>query len=276
MFISFRSEGEIREHLDKLLYHIKTNDLGEAGLSVAALNNALFKASTTISIDYDKSSKILKGIQHSLTHFTNPRMRTTRIYDQVRELINVLKTKKNGEEDIKSRIIEVCNDMEKNYDTVCATGDINYFNALCENFMELHELAPDIKKCGHDIYTKYVQMMKDAGTCRALLPRLAPQKIVKGGKPWMARKDTIDGVSGHFTHFFSAVNDFRTSFDKPPSDGKVEGDDQSDIGIDDEQLEVKRAEAVHCILELEWSFPQTSRHLNMTTEDLADLLGIGG
>jgi hypothetical protein len=273
MRISFRVEGELREHLDELLLHIKTHDLDEVDLSVDSIDADVFKLSMTTNIDYAKIHKILKGIKHSLCHFVTPRIRTKRLYEQVKDLIGELSSEEK--KDFKTIMMEVCKAIEDDYDAVCTTGDINYYNKLCEDFVVFHEFSSEITKSGPLIYNKYVQMMKDVGTCRALLPRLAPQKIVKEGKPWTVRKDTIDAISGQFSHLFSAVNDFRTAFDKPPSDEKGNGGDQTDLGIDDEQAEVKRADAVHYIVTLGWTLPQTARHMNMTVEELVDLLGLG-
>jgi hypothetical protein len=252
-----------------------TNDLDEANLAVDVLDADLFKLSTTTSIDYEKTNSILKSIKHSLCHFITPWKRTKRLYEQLRELINEISTEKNGGGDIKTKLMDVYQDLHKNFETVCATGDINYFNSLCDDLMVLHDFSPEMKKQGIDIYKKYIQMMKNAGTCRAFLPRLSPQKIVKGGKPWIARKDAIDSMTNNFSQLYSSINDVITSFDSPPDVDKDTGG-ETDLGIDDEQAEVKRAEAIHYILTLEWSIPQTARHLNMTPEELAELLGIGG
>ena len=276
MYISFRVKGDMLEHLNDLIHHIMTNDLDEAGLAVDVLDADLFKLSTTTSIDYDKTHSILEGIKHSLTHFITPWRRKKRLYEQLRELINEISTEKNGGGDIKTRLMNVYQDLHKNFETVCATGDINYFNSLCDDLMLLHELSPEMKEQGIEIYKKYIQMMKNAGTCRAFLPRLSPQKTGKGGKPWVARKDAIDSMTNNFSQLYSAINEVITAFDKPSGDEEGDEGGQSDLGIDDEQAEVKRAEAVHYILKLEWSIPQTARHLNMTTDELADLLGIGG
>ena len=276
MHISFRVKGDMLEHLNDLIYHTMDNDLDEASLSVDALDADLFKLSTTTSINYDNTHKILKGIQHSLTHFRDPRRRKKRLYEQERELINEISTEKNGEGNIKTRLMNIYQDLHKNFETVCATGDINYFNSLCDDLMMFHDLSTEMKKEGGEIYKKYIQMMKNAGTCRAFLPRLSPQKVGGGGKPWIARKDAIDSMTNNFSQLYSSINDVITSFDSPPSTDEGNGKDQTDLGIDDEQLEVKRAEAVHYILDMEWSVPQTARHLNMTPEELAELLGIGG
>jgi len=276
MYISFRVKGDLFEHLNNLIHHVMTNDLSEAYLAVDVLDADLFKLSTTTSIDYDETHGILKGIKHSLTHFKTPWRRTKRLYEQLRELINEISTEKNGGGDIKTRLMNIYQDLHKNFETVCATGDINYFNSLCDDLMLLHELSPEMKKQGIEIYKKYVQMMKNAGTCRAFLPRLSPQKIGKGGKPWVARKDAIDSMTNNFSQLYSAINEVITSFDKPPGDDGENEEGETDLGIDDEQLEVKRAEAIHYILKLEWPMPQTARHMNMTVEELADLIGIGG
>ena len=275
MHISFRAKGDMLEHLNKLIYHTMTNDLDEASLSVDALDADLFKLSTTTNIDYENTHNILNGIQHSLTHFRDPRRRKKRLYEQERELINEISTERNTVGDVKSRLMDIYEDMHKNFETVCATGDINYFNTLCDDLMLLHDFSSEMKTYGSGIYDKYIQMMKNAGMCRALLPRLAPQEIGKKGKPWIARKDAIDSMTNNFSQLYSAIDAVIVEFDKPPSDEKIEGDKQHDLGIDDEQQEVKRSEAIHYIVKMGWSISQTAKHLNMTVEELADLLGIG-
>lgn len=280
MYISFRVKGVMLEHLNMLIHHIMTNDLDEACLAVDALDADLFKLSTTTSIDYNNTHSILKGIKHSLTHFVTPWRRTKRLYEQVRNLINEISTEKNGGGDIKTKLMEIYQDLHKNFETVCATGDINYFNSLCDDLMMLHGFSGQMKEYemktpGSDIYTKYIQMMKNAGVCRATLPLLAPQKIGAGGKPWVVRVDAIKSLTGNFQQLYSAVDDVLTAFDKPPSDEKNGGNGQIDLGIDDEQMEVKRLEAVNYIVKKEWSIAQTARHLNMTVEELAELLGLG-
>lgn len=275
MHISFRVKGDMLEHLDNLIHHVMTNDLEEAYLAVDVLDADLFKLSTTTTISYENTHKILEGIKHTVTHFVSCRKRTARLYGQLRELIIEISTEKNGGGDIKTRLMNVYQDLHKNFETVCATGDINYFNSLCDDLMLLHEFSSEMKGHGPDIYNSYIQMMKNAGICRAFLPRLAPQKIGRGGKPWIARKDAIDSMTNNFSLLYSAINDVIASFDKPPGEGKNDGT-SSNLDIDDEQAEVKRAEAIHYITKMEWSLPQTARHLNMTAEDLAELLGIGG
>lgn len=275
MHISFRAKGDMLEHLNKLIYHTMVNDLAEASLSVDALDADLFKLSTTTNVDYEKTHNILKGIQHSLTHFRDPRRRKKRLYAQERELINEISTEKNVAGNVRSRLIDIYDDMHKNFETVCATGDINYFNTLCDDLMMLHDFSSEMKTYGPDIYDKYIQMMKNAGMCRALLPRLAPQEIGQKGKPWIARKDAIDSMTNNFSQLYSAIDAVIVEFDKPPSDEKSKRDSQLDLGIDDEQREVKRLEAIHYIVKMEWSIAQTAKHLNMTVEELAELLGIG-
>ena len=275
MYISFRVKGDILEHLNRLIHHVMTNDLEEAYLSVDVLDADLFKASTTTAISYDNTHKTLEGIKHTLTHFISPRKRTTRLYEQIRKLIIEISTEENGGGDIKTRLMNVYQDLHKNFETLCATGDINYFNSLCDDLMRMHDFSSEMKGFGPDIYKTYTQMMKDTGVCVALLPRLAPQKIVRGGKPWIARKDAIDSMTNNFAQLYSAINNVIASFDKPPSEENSEGT-SSNLDIDDEQAEVKRAEAIHYITKMEWSLPQTARHLNMTVDELAELLGIGG
>jgi len=281
--ISFRVKGDLLEHLNNLIHHIMTNDLDETYLAVDVLDSDLFKLSTTTNISYENTHGILKDIKHSLTHFITPRRRTKRLYEQARDLIDEISAEKEDVGDVKSRLIAIYEDIHENYETVCATGDINYFNSLCNNLMMLHEFSSrmkeyEMKTPGSDIYTKYIQMMKDVGVCRATLPLLSPQKIGQGGKPWIVRVDAVKTLSGNFQRLYSSVGDLLTAFDKPPSDKKDDGSDQSGLGIDDEQLEVKRADAVHYIVKMDWSIAQTARHLNMTVEELTDLLelGVGG
>lgn len=273
MKISLRSRADIKIHLEQLIDLVETNRCAEACNIVDALKTDIVKHFSTRGIGCGHILDIIMKMRWSLTHGRRNEWRKTRMYELFTMLVNALASNEK-DETLREKISRIFQDAIEDLNTICSTGNPKDMDTLSEDFLALRQIAEQVSELGQpDIYDKYTKMMEDAGKCQATLNKLNPRK---SGDVWTTTKDALGSLSTSFQVFYASVEKLIASLSEPPESKERVKKEPSDSlsDLDEDQYNALKSEARDLLFKENWTPSDIAPHLNMTLDDLKDLLDI--
>ena len=270
--ISSRNKADIKENYDTLFNLVGKNSIIEACDSVDKLEMNLKKYCISRGENGNGGSKIFLDMKYALGHYTRSDWRRQEMYRLLEKLSEQI-SGSYAELPLKEGLAGIYDELKDDFKTACMTGLPRDMDSLTDDFIALQNLAPEIKKLGHDVYTGYDLMMRNAGKCQAALPRLMPQEKEAGR--WVIKKEAINSLTTTFELLYSSVNQVLASLDQPEHEKKEEKRERaSDLGEDQEKA--LKAEIRQLLYgsgtENGWPISEIARHKNMTVEEVVDIL----
>lgn len=269
--IILKGRTEIKKHIGKILDLATLNQNGEARVSVKQLRKAVFKHyASSDQKHYPQIVKEIDEIDWALWHFRRLDWRIESIEKNIKRLIMLLK-KEEENDTIQEQIARIYQNIQEDF-LGCLSGKIEDNESINEDFLSLQKLSNGVQKQSSDISERYIQVMKNVGVCRAILPRIVS---VSGTKT--LKKEDVNSLTQSFSVLYSSLADLISSFDATPvSKEKKQGlKDQIVEDLEEQKKEVLRAQAID-LLNRDWRLSDTARHLNLTLDELRELLGLDG
>ena len=273
--LSSRNKGDIKDSFDKLFKLVNINDNLEACNVLDSLEMNIKKYYISRGFESNGFFDVFYNIKYTLTHYTHVEWRRQEVYRLLEGL-----SKKLAEHDqdvpLKVKLSRLFTDIKDDFRTICQTGDPRDMDSLYDDFFALEKLSEEVAKKGEDVYKGYELAMQNSGKCQAALPKLMPQKKEKGR--WTVVKETISGLTTSFELLYSSLAVLIASLDEPEpisekngefkklSEGRLrdmEEDKQNALKSEGRQL-----------LKEGWPLPDIARRMDMTVDELCELLEI--
>ena len=269
--ISSKNKSEIKENYDKIFEYASLNNIMDAHEALISLEMNIKKYNISRGLNNNGLDKIFFDIKYALGHYTKPEWRRQEVYRLLEQLSGELK-KVEKNIPIKQKIINVYSEIKEDFGSICLTGNPKIMDSLVDDFVILQDLAPEISPLGHDIYQGYELVMKSAGKCQADLPKLMPQTNPLGG--WSIKKETINSLATAFELLYSAVSALIASIDEPLVEKKERTlSDGHMRDLEEDQKNALKSEARQLLKE-DWPVGRIARHLNLTVEEVLELLDL--
>lgn len=271
--IFLRSKADMKIHLGQLIDFVEANRCAEACNIVDALKTDIIKHFSTRGIECKHILDIIMKMRWTLTHGRRDEWRKSRMYEYFTMLRTALATNEEGET-LREKISRIYQDVIEDLNTVCSTGNPKDIDTLTDDFLALRQIAEQVSELGQpDIYDKYTKMMEDAGKSQATLNKLNPRK---SGDVWTTTKDALGSLSTSFQIFYASVEKLIASLSEPPeSKERVKKEPSESLSdLDEDQYAALKSEARDLLFKENWPPGDIAPHLNMTLDDLKDLLDI--
>jgi hypothetical protein len=240
----------------------------EATNKVDELRADIFKHYTSRCLNSEGIMKILQNMKHTLTHGLVRAWRREKMYDHISTMIKELKTE-GGDSSLRSRLRQISSDLQEDFETVCTTGNPADIDSLMDDFRELHNISEEISSLKPEIYNEYILVMKNAGNCKASLPKLVPQK--KGGK-WTVRVESINSLTTTFGILYSSIDGLIANINSPLDTGNKKKVSSTTRDLEDDQDEAKRRQAYNLLVKENWPIKDIGPTMNMTQDEVLELL----
>jgi len=265
------NRANLKKTFTKMLKQVAENDLGEVGISIDIFEGFCFRYCLAKNKDFKVFYEKARGIRHSLSHFTHPRMRTQKLYEQMQELHQLFNRGNEGVS-LQNQLRMISEDLV--YDISRVSDVKGGFDpaTIFDDFDAIIELSDQIKKQGFDVYQLYRQLLRNIGACK---PHIPP----KTSSTNMPRPQDVKMLRQVVGPVFSVLDDIAGIFDepiKPPSEkpDKKKDEQYSHLDINELHREAKYAEAMRLIFKENWPPQSAARHLNMTIMELLNLLEV--
>lgn len=263
---------DLKKCFEKMFYHISTNDLGELDICVSSFEVYCLKYCIARGQDFKVFQKAVRGIHHSVTHFNNPRIRTRRLYEQMVEIHNLF-TESEEKMSLKNKLKMISEDLAYDISLLFEVeGDFDP-SAIFDGFDSLIELGDDVRKEGYEVYQIFRQLIRNVGVVKPYVPT----NVSKANQP---RPADVKILKQFMAPVFSVLDDLITTFSEPPApakksaDGKKKNEQYGVLDIDELKKDAKVSQALDLIFKQNWLPQNVARHLNMTIEELLDILGV--
>lgn len=253
-----------------MLYQISINDLDEIGLSLDLFEGYCLKYCIARDQNFEVFHEKVKHIKHSLTHFITPWRRTKRLYEQFQELHQLFVENEKGMP-LQNRLKMLSEDLTYDISLLFEAESDFDPSSIFDIFDSIIELSDEIKQHGYDTYQLFRQLIRNIGACKPHIPS-------KTSKTNMPRPADIKMLRQTTGQIFSYLDDIIAIFDQPPApkkaDEKKKDKKNYELDIDEVKRSALTSQALHYIFKENWTPLSTARHLNMTIEDLFELLDI--
>lgn len=269
--VSSRNKADIKESYDTLFELVNKNNIIEIGGAIDELEMNLKKYHISRGEEYNGFSDIFSSMKYARRHYNfHPEWRRQEMYRLLESL-----SKKIGrgysELSLKEKLTEIYDDITTDVETYIHTGRPQDRHSLIDNFDALQKLQPEIKKVEYDIYEGYRLMRGNAGKCRASLLKLLPQEKEPGR--WVINKDAVNSLTTSFEILYSSLDQVIASLDRPEQ-GKKDGEKKERVSdLEEDQEKALKSEARQLLKE-NWPLDEIARHLNMTVDEVVDLLDL--
>lgn len=273
--IPLRSRADMKIHLNQLIDFVETNRCFEAGNTVDALKADIIKHFSTRGMECKHILDIIMRMKWALTHFTVDEWRKKKMYALFTMLVNALSSDER-DETLRGKISHTYQDIVEDLNTLCSTGDPKDMDMLSDDFLALRGIAEQVSELKDaDIYEKYTLMMANAGQCQATLNKLNPKKAGKG-EMWSTSKDALGSLSTSFQTFYSSIEKLIAALSEPPeSKEKAKKEPSESLSdLEEDQIAALRSQARNLLFIEKWPVDNIAPHMNMTIDELRELLGI--
>ena len=209
--ITLQSKGEIQKDINELIDAVAKGDIKQSSILVDKLDKDVTKYFVSRNLDCVKIRQIINDMRHTVTHFINKNWRMDKFVEELGKLYNELENVEKSL-DTKSKLSSIYSEIKEDLSIYCTTGSPECNMALSDDFISLQNLSKEMSKYNSEIYNKYLSMMKIAGQCQAMLPRLTPQQSDK--EKWTVRVDAVNSVTTIFAQLFALIEDVIASLEK--------------------------------------------------------------
>lgn len=275
VYISLRSRADMKKHLDELIELSESNKFLEACNKADSLKIDIIKHFSTRGIDCKNQINIIMQMKYTLTHYTVAEWRKKKMHELTIMLINALSSDEK-DETLRGKISRIYQDVVEDLNTICLTGDPKDIDTLSDDFLALQRIAEQVSELKDpDIYEKYTLMMGNVGQCQATLNKLNPRKA-GAGEMWTLNKDALGSLSTSFQILYASIEKLIAGLSEPPESKEHVKKEPSESfsDLEEEQLAVLKAQAMSLLKDENWSLGNIAPHMNMTLDELIELLGI--
>jgi len=278
---------KIKRHLGKLLDLTAERNFLEMYDTLELLKGEIFKYCTLMDLKFKNFEKVLEDIESDLNHFTRADWRQEALRKDIKELHDLL-TSHEISLSLYDRIKLISEDLDRNL-SLLFTPEGTVKDDLLDSFDALQNLAPEIKELGFETFQLYRQTIRSANACKPFLPLKSADVDEKGRI--LIRPNELKNLQAHTSPLLSSLGDLISVFHQPPAPPKEkdkkgkEAEDKEEKKAPEGSImadfdEMKRQElfleSSRLILREGWSWPDTARHLNLTSDDLLDIWDLEG